>query len=166
MGLAFLTVVLTNFVQVITLPIVPCMDNAIMSGYFVGDGTNTYGIRIEALDVSTNVIQVSWVEEKYIPPMSETAGIALSPDVVYIRCVVEGPYPEKTWKGGQFDLRLYEPPLHIKRDGNEIVMEWFDPYGCWVLQRKTKLGWVESPDRVPNVEMGIFRLHRDLIWRN
>jgi sugar lactone lactonase YvrE len=52
------------------------------------------------------------------------------------------------------------PKLSISREGNNIVLSWFDPSGAWMLERKTGNEWGASPAIVPNEGAGIFRLRR------
>ncbi len=169
MSLAILlSVVLTNVVQVIDIPIVPCRDNAIMSGYFQGDGTNTYGIRMEALDRFNQIVASSWVEEKYVPPVTEFVEIALTPDIVKVKCIVNGPNPEKVFSKGLFELYIYQPQLHIERQKNYFIISWFDPEGCYWLERNDGKGWYIT-DQTKIVNGGntfsIWRLNRLLKYR-
>lgn len=152
MNLIILSILLTNYIQTISLPIVPYQDYAIMSGHFKGDGINLYGTRIESLDVKSNVIAFSEVTEYYVPPMTETAGIMLSPDAVAIKCIVLGNNPEGKWSNGKFQLILYQPTLHIYKNNTNVVLDWFDPYNCWTLE-SNKLDYT------------YYRLKRDLIYK-
>lgn len=169
MSLAILlSVVLTNMVQTINIPIVPCRDNAVMSGYFHGDGTNMYGIKIEALDAFNQVVAASWVGESYVPPMSETAGIALTPNVVAVRCTVEGPNPEKVFSEGLFTLYKQQPSLRIERQGTFFIISWFDPEGCYWLERNDGKGWYRTDQtKVPNAGnvFSMWRLNRLIEYR-
>jgi len=170
MSLAILlSVLLTNSVQEIDIPIVPCRDNAVMSGYFHGDGTNMYGITMEALDQFGQVVASSWVEERYVPSVSETVGIALTPNVVKVRCIVNGPNPEKVFSDGKFTLYQYQPSLRIQRFNSWFYLTWFDPEGCYWLERNDGKGWYRTSNISKVINFGnaftMWRLNRLIEYR-
>ena len=155
--------VLTNIVTVVSLPSGLCYDTGIMGASFnTGDTNPVYGIKIDVFNAKNEVISKGWVQESYVPPMTETVPVALTPAAVLARCEIFGPNLDGKWKDAYFFIEVMPPKLNIKLVKGNVVLDWFDPGNCWQLQYTTNgVDWVDSPStRTATDKMGFFRLVR------
>jgi hypothetical protein len=143
--------VITNVITIIALPSGLNYDTGVMGAMFdTGDPRPIYGLRVTALDAYNQEIAMGWVQESYVPPMSETVPVTLTSDAVAVRCEVFGPDLQGKWSGGYFTINLVQPSLRIVASGTNALVTWDDPGGCWALESQT-LGspWVASEKVCP-----------------
>jgi hypothetical protein len=143
--------VITNLVTVIALPGGLCYDTGVMGAMFdTHDPRPLYGLRLSALDAHNQEISVGWVQESYVPAMTETVPVTLTPEAVAVRCEVFGPELQGKWSGGYFTLNVEQPSLHIVSTGTNAVVTWQDPGGCWTLESQSPgCPWVTSEKLFP-----------------
>jgi hypothetical protein len=162
--LTALLVAITNAVQVVNLPTPANYDLAFFQAYFdTRDAARRYGIKIEALSSDGRVLANSVADDIFVPPCWERTPLVLPPATVSVRCSIIAPQTKPRVIPGfwsQASFSLCTPELHIRRDGSDVVVTWFDPGCTWRLERKTASGWKPSLSRVLAEGCGIFRLSR------
>lgn len=162
-----LLIALTNDFTIVPLPFVPYNDLAYMYCYWdTGDTNPIYGIRLTGVDKNGAAVTSSYVQESYVPPMTEMTSIYLPPYVTELHCLFFGTNLAGKWCNAKLTVVATRPKLTISESGSIIILNWFAPYGGWSLERQYTNKWYPSPAIVPNEGMGIFRLIRNLTNNN
>jgi hypothetical protein len=159
-----LLIALTNLVTVVQLPAGLCFDLGVMGASFdTHDTRPLYGLRLSALDARGAVIAEGWVQECYVPPMTETVPVLLTPETVAVQCEVFGVDLAGKWTDAYFAVYCNPPRLSIRALGQAITVAWSDPQGCWQLEANTevKAAWQPSSATVLATNSAtLFRLSR------
>jgi hypothetical protein len=157
--------VITNIITLIVLPRDLCYDMAVMGAYFDTHDTNpVYGLKIDVLDINSNIIANGWVRESYVPPMTEMVSAIITPNAMSVRCEIFGTNLNGKWKDAYFSLMVIQPKLNISLVKSNIVINWIDYGHCWKLECTTNgINWKPSESIIPVTDktgLFMFRLVR------
>lgn len=164
--LPILSLVITNLVTIVELPMQPCNDWAIVACHMSGiDSDSRTMVKLETLDVKGTIIGSSWVSESYVPPSWEQVLIQLPNDVASVRCEIVG--SPVILRDGKFTIFALRPKLSIKIEGPDVVLSSENSCGEWRLERKIDDGiWQPSPWKVPIIGgSSMFRLNREIVYK-